>query len=74
MSNLMITDPDKIHRRVRRGRRRDDLGPRPRCCRNLHRTIQAIKALGCKAGVVLNPSTPIVALHEVAADVDFWCS
>jgi ribulose-phosphate 3-epimerase len=38
---------------------------------HLHRTIHAIKALGAKAGVVLNPSTPIVALEEIAADVDF---
>ena len=38
---------------------------------HLHRTIHAIKALGVKAGVVLNPSTPIVALEEIAADVDY---
>ncbi|MDP1572476.1 MAG: ribulose-phosphate 3-epimerase [Vicinamibacterales bacterium] len=38
---------------------------------HLHRTIQAIKGLGAQAGVVLNPSTPVSALEEVAADVDF---
>ena len=38
---------------------------------HLHRTIHAIKALGAKAGVVLNPSTPVVAIHEVAGDVDY---
>ncbi len=38
---------------------------------HLHRTIHAIKALGVKAGAVLNPSTPIVAIEEVAGDVDF---
>ena len=38
---------------------------------HLHRTVHAIKALGVKAGVVLNPSTPVVALEEIAADVDF---
>jgi ribulose-phosphate 3-epimerase len=37
---------------------------------HLHRTIQAIKQLGAKAGVALNPSTPIVALEEIAADID----
>jgi ribulose-phosphate 3-epimerase len=37
---------------------------------HLHRTIQAIKARGVKAGVVLNPSTPVVSLENVAADVD----
>jgi ribulose-phosphate 3-epimerase len=38
---------------------------------HLHRTVHAIKALGIKAGVVLNPSTPIMALEEIAPDVDF---
>jgi ribulose-phosphate 3-epimerase len=38
---------------------------------HLHRTVHAIQALGVKAGVVLNPSTPVVALEEIAADVDF---
>ncbi|MGB7220347.1 MAG: ribulose-phosphate 3-epimerase [Vicinamibacterales bacterium] len=38
---------------------------------HLHRTIGAIKALGAKAGVVLNPSTPVVGIEEVASDVDF---
>jgi ribulose-phosphate 3-epimerase len=37
---------------------------------HLHRTIQAIKNRGVKAGVVLNPSTPVVSLENVAADVD----
>ena len=37
---------------------------------HLHRTIQAIKALGVKAGVALNPATPVAALEEIAADVD----
>jgi ribulose-phosphate 3-epimerase len=38
---------------------------------HLHRTIDAIKKLGVKAGVVLNPATPVAALHEIAADVDY---
>jgi ribulose-phosphate 3-epimerase len=38
---------------------------------HLHRTVHAIKALGVKAGVVLNPSTPVIALENVAADVDY---
>jgi ribulose-phosphate 3-epimerase len=38
---------------------------------HLHRTIAAIKKRGAKAGVVLNPSTPVVAIEEVAGDVDF---
>jgi ribulose-phosphate 3-epimerase len=38
---------------------------------HLNRTVHAIKALGAKAGVVLNPSTPVVALQEIAPDVDY---
>jgi len=38
---------------------------------HLHRTLHAIKALGVKAGVALNPATPVVAIQEVARDVDF---
>ena len=39
-------------------------------CPHLHRTIQAIHALGCRAGVALNPATPIVVLEEIATDLD----
>jgi ribulose-phosphate 3-epimerase len=38
---------------------------------HLHRTIGLIKSLGAQAGVVLNPSTPVGSLEEVAGDVDF---
>ena len=38
---------------------------------HLHRTVHAIKGLGVKAGVVLNPSTPVAALEQIAGDVDF---
>jgi ribulose-phosphate 3-epimerase len=37
---------------------------------HLHRTVAAIKALGAQAGAALNPSTPVQALEEVAADLD----
>ena len=38
---------------------------------HLHRSITFIKSLGIKAGAVLNPSTPVSALEEIAGDVDF---
>jgi ribulose-phosphate 3-epimerase len=38
---------------------------------HLHRTIGLIKSLGAQAGVVLNPSTPVGCIEEVALDVDF---
>lgn len=39
-------------------------------CPHLHRTVQAIKELGVKAGVTLNPATPLVALEEILGYVD----
>ena len=38
---------------------------------HLHRTVHAIKALGARAGVVINPATPVAALEEIAGDVDY---
>ena len=38
---------------------------------HLHRTIQAIKKLGAKAGAVINPATPASALEAIAEDLDF---
>ena len=38
---------------------------------HLHRTVHAIKARGVKAGVVINPATPVAALTDIAADVDY---
>ena len=38
---------------------------------HLHRTVHAIKARGVKAGVVINPATPVATLGEIAADVDY---
>jgi ribulose-phosphate 3-epimerase len=37
---------------------------------HLHRTIQLIKQLGARAGVAINPSTPVGTLEEIAGDVD----
>ena len=68
--HLMITDPDKyIGAFAEAGAAM--ISVHVEVLPHLHRTIQAIKALGCKAGVVLNPSTPVIAISEVAADVDF---
>ncbi|WP_456425158.1 ribulose-phosphate 3-epimerase [Rhodocaloribacter sp.] len=39
-------------------------------CPHLHRTVQQIKACGVKAGVTLNPATPLVTLEEILPDVD----
>lgn len=39
-------------------------------CTHLHRTVQAIKAAGMKAAVTLNPSTPVIMLEDIIADLD----
>lgn len=39
--------------------------------RHLHRTLHAIRRLGARAGVVLNPATPVSVLEDVAGDLDF---
>lgn len=48
----------------------DNLTVHVETCPHLHRTIQQIKSLGLRAGVTLNPSTPLIALEEILPDVD----
>ncbi|PJJ60399.1 ribulose-phosphate 3-epimerase [Hymenobacter chitinivorans] len=42
-------------------------------CPHLHRVVQQIKALGCRAGVALNPHTPVSLLEDIIADLDLVC-
>jgi ribulose-phosphate 3-epimerase len=42
-------------------------------CPHLHRNIQQIKSLGCKAGVAINPHTPVSVLENVINDIDLVC-
>jgi ribulose-phosphate 3-epimerase len=42
-------------------------------CAHLHRNIQQIRALGCKAGVALNPHTPVSVLENIISEVDLVC-
>ena len=68
--HLMITDPDRyIEAFAEAGA--SMISVHVEVLPHLHRTVQAIKALGARAGVVLNPSTPVGALEQIAADVDF---
>ena len=68
--HLMITDPDRyIEAFIDAGA--NMVSVHVEVLPHLHRTIAQIKKLGAKAGVVLNPSTPVVAIEEIAADVDF---
>jgi ribulose-phosphate 3-epimerase len=68
--HLMITDPDKyIESFAEAGAAM--MSVHVEVLPHLHRTVQAIKALGVKAGVVLNPATPVGALEDIAGDVDY---
>jgi len=68
--HLMITDPDRyLEAFVEAGAAM--LSVHVEVLPHLHRTLDAIKRLGAQAGAVLNPSTPVHALEEVARDVDF---
>lgn len=48
----------------------DNLTVHVETCPHLHRTVQQIKDLGLRAGVTLNPSTPLISLEEILPDVD----
>ncbi len=68
--HLMIEDPDRyIDAFAEAGAAM--ISVHVEALRHLHRTIQAIKRLGVKAGVAINPATPIVMLGDVAADLDY---
>ncbi|AQX05854.1 ribulose phosphate epimerase [Elizabethkingia meningoseptica] len=67
--HLMIVEPEKyVEEFVKEGA--DLVSVHYEACIHLHRTIHQIKDLGAKAGVVLNPSTPVSVLEDVIADVD----
>jgi ribulose-phosphate 3-epimerase len=67
--HLMIENPDAYLEAFARAGS-TYLTVHPEACHHLHRTIQAIKGLGVKAGVALNPATPLSAVEWVLGDVD----
>jgi len=70
--HLMIVDPDRyIATFASLGA--NVLTVHYEACTHLHRTLQAIKAEGMKAGVALNPHTPIHLLEDIIQDVDLVC-
>ena len=68
-THLMIEDPDRYILDFKNAGT-DYLTVHYEACRHLHRSVQAIKKEGLKAGVSLNPHTPISALEDIIADVD----
>jgi ribulose-phosphate 3-epimerase len=70
--HLMIEDPGQ-YAQAFKDAGADVLTVHVEACRHLHRNIQQIKALGMKAGVALNPHTPVFSIEEIIADVDLVC-
>jgi ribulose-phosphate 3-epimerase len=67
--HLMIVEPEKYVRKFKDAGA-DNLTVHIEASRHLHRTIQEIKELGMKAGVSLNPHTPVYFLEEIISFVD----
>lgn len=70
--HLMIIDPDRyINTFSQLGT--NILTVHYEACTHLHRTVQAIKLSGMKAGVALNPHTPVAVLTDIINDIDVVC-
>jgi ribulose-phosphate 3-epimerase len=70
--HLMIEEPEK-YAEAFKAAGADVLTVHAEACKHLHRNLQQIKDLGMKAGIALNPHTPISAIDEVLADADLVC-
>ena len=70
--HLMIVDPDRYLQAFKNAGA-DNLSVHIEACHHLHRTVQAIKELGMKAGVAINPHTSISGLYDIIADIDLIC-
>jgi ribulose-phosphate 3-epimerase len=70
--HLMIEEPEKFTQAFKDAGA-DILTVHVEACRHLHRNLQQIKSLGMKAGIAINPHTPIESIKEVIADADLVC-
>jgi ribulose-phosphate 3-epimerase len=70
--HLMIEEPEKYTEAFHQAGA-DILTVHFEACRHLHRNIQQIKSLGMKAGVALNPHTPVSVLKNIIKDIDLVC-
>lgn len=70
--HLMIVDPDRYIKTFA-ALGSNVLTVHYEACTHLHRTLQAIKAEGMKAGVALNPHTSVSLLEDVIQDIDLVC-
>ncbi len=70
--HLMILEPEKFAEQFKNAGA-DILTVHIEACTHLHRNIQQIKSLGMKAGVALNPHTPVSGLSDILHDIDMVC-
>lgn len=70
--HLMIEEPGKFAEQFKNAGA-DILSVHIEACPHLHRNIQQIKSLGMKAGVAINPHTPVSELSDILADIDLVC-
>jgi len=70
--HLMIEQPE-LYAEAFKKAGADILTVHAEACNHLHRNIQQIKALGMKAGVAINPHTPVTVLQDVIHDIDLVC-
>lgn len=70
--HLMIAEPDKFTQAFKDSGA-ETLTVHFEACTHLHRSIQNIKHLGMKAGVAINPHTPVHFLEDIIADIDLVC-
>ena len=70
--HLMIEEPEKFTQAFKDAGA-DVLTVHVEACNHLHRNIQQIKSLGMKAGVAINPHTPLESLKEVIGFADLVC-
>jgi ribulose-phosphate 3-epimerase len=70
--HLMIEEPGKFAEDFKKAGA-DILSVHLEACPHLHRNIQQIKGLGMKAGVAINPHTPVQSLFDILHDIDVVC-
>jgi ribulose-phosphate 3-epimerase len=70
--HLMILDPGNYAEAFKEAGA-DILSVHIEACTHLHRNIQQIRSLGMKAGVAINPHTPVSSLFDVLGDLDLVC-
>jgi ribulose-phosphate 3-epimerase len=70
--HLMIVEPDKFTQAFKDAGA-ETLTVHLEACPHLHRSVQNIKHLGMKAGVAINPHSPVHLLEDIIADIDLVC-